>query len=1619
MAKRFSSLVLIAAALALAGLGHYYLLYQRIYIRDAVVFYVVAALLLVWAWLRVGATPDRRWALVRSALRRLGVALRGLLLRRSTRPLVVALAAVNGLAALVALLVPPPAGLLVALLLWAGGVAALMALIPWPRRVRRARPRPTPEVPPEVREVPGPVIVTAEAVQPRRYAVPLAIAGWLLLVAGAVVLALPGVPGPLEAIDDWLWPMLAELHVDAPLPPGVWSVGLALSCTGMILIAWTRGGVDRLPGMLSPGGETPPMQVTSRPSWRWLALALVGDLVWLGVVYAAAVSSTSWSVVPLWLATLAVQAVCWWRVDRARGVSSLPRLVIGHWSLVIGHWLLVIGHWLLVIGLVVAFGVTLYRLGDVPDSLWGDEGAFWWWARDLAKGVRANPFDLGVYGAFPVMGSLYQSLWVRLFGPTVWAWRLGSVVAGTLTLVPLFFLTRKLLGTRVAWSAVVLMISLPYFLAYARTGFNNIQPLLPVTLGMWLLIEATQRNSHLLAYLAGVACGVASLTYSSGHLGLILVMLVWLFFFISQGPLRRQLLGLALCLLLGWFFAAGPFVLGCLLGGKPLGSKVPESFIGNAMYGEAIFSADELTRLHPLWHFGQQRVFFEPRLYALLLGRGLVRTAVGMITGGIVVEHYVVGPLAGPGAVFFLAGLAWTLGQYRRLPAVLWAMWALVCAVLLSVFNTFPPRASHMAPIIPALAVLLAVGIWLLSDLLRRFVHPRWADWVGVVLTVVLALWGMHTYFVEMPQQYVPNLENVMFWAAQKMDRGSNLVFVVDEPYPPEFRVWGIDEFDLGVEYHSVLAEEVQAADFRALCGTTVRLSAHGETCRVFFLPESADDVLAQLHAQLGEGMVQTHVNREGQPIVLEFVPLGLETGAPASGQVEGEGYWWHPGLHWVAILLLVASAAVLLGYLVRLPVKGGAVVARSASSLRRWRPQPATHWPRWLAPTLLLACLTCAIVGQVCFAQDFLPGRSDQGPHFWSGVLFYAVSAVCLLALTWAVRTTVGAPVLPTPSQLPSLPSRRFGALKQRWRIGLLCGALLVGLALAWDLWHRAASASHAFPFALWVLMMVAYLAAFVRLPSWKMPAWKRVLDWWRIHRVEVLSVLVLAVVAFALRAYAVDSIPYSLGGDEATQGVGALEFLEGTRTNMFAISDWYFYPNFGYFSLSLSLMLFGRTVTGLRMLAVLVGTLSVLLTYLLTRRLLGRQAALIAAFFLAVQHYHLHFSRLGSINVFDTLFTPLLVYLLVGGLRKQRPGWFAAAGLTMGVAQYYYSGAKMLPFIVVVLVGYLALARRDLLRASLANIGILALGAVLAFIPLGLYEVAHPGSFAGRVPQVNTFQSGWLADEVLFSGESVLHVLGEVVLRAFLAFSYFTDQSFWYYSSIPFLDSVSAVLFMLGLIVAVRYASRNVGYLLVVTWFCLAVITGGVLTANPPASERLIITTPALAILVALGLVQFVEYGRTLLPRLAPVWRVLPAVVTLALMFTNVEYYFLDYTPTHVYGNPTVEVMTRLLKDLAAHEDYDEDVKVYFFGAPVVFYESTMSRFLAPEVEGMDVEEGWTGDLGFVDTRRRALFVFLPGRLEELEVVRAAYPDGMDTPVDSSANGQLLYTLYEVYPR
>jgi hypothetical protein len=575
MHRRLPLLVLLVTTLACTGLG-LYSCYQRTRVGPILVFYGVAGYSVIAAYLLVKPPPNQRLLLLRSALRqvtpvslrhlrtrcgepptrafrRLGVALYQLV-RRLSRVTLLTLVMLNGFAGLAVALCPSPQGLLVAFLLWTSGVIALVSA----SRSLRARAKSA--------RMAALAISDATGGRAGRCAVSVAVAGWLLLLAGLWILGLHEVPRFLEDVDIGLRQLVvAAINPQTPIPITLCVLGLLTLAAGMFLIDWGRAGVPDLAGK-----PTFTIQSSSFSTRHCLlhfrrALPLVG--IWgLGsVVYATAVRSAHWSILPLWLLALVAMLVHWWRVDRTWGASILP--------LRFERTL-----WLLAPALVLAFCVTLYRLEDVPNSVWKqDEWEFLRWARDLAMGVEyRSPFDLGVFQAFPVISSMYQSLWIKLFGFGLWSWRFGSVLIGTLTLLPLFFLVRKLLGTRIAWSATVLLICSPYFLAYTRLGYNNIQPLLPATLGLWLVLEAAQKHSGALAYLSGVACGLASLTYSAGHLSLILNLWVCLFLFVRRRELRRTLPYLTLLLVTGWLFAAGPFVFGNMLGGRSVGSKAIE-----------------------------------------------------------------------------------------------------------------------------------------------------------------------------------------------------------------------------------------------------------------------------------------------------------------------------------------------------------------------------------------------------------------------------------------------------------------------------------------------------------------------------------------------------------------------------------------------------------------------------------------------------------------------------------------------------------------------------------------------------------------------------------------------------------------------------------------------------------------------------------------------------------------------------------------------------------------------------------------------------------------------------------------------------------------------------------
>jgi hypothetical protein len=92
------------------------------------------------------------------------------------------------------------------------------------------------------------------------------------------------------------------------------------------------------------------------------------------------------------------------------------------------------------------------------------------------------------------------------------------------------------------------------------------------------------------------------------------------------------------------------------------------------------------------------------------------------------------------------------------------------------------------------------------------------------------------------------------------------------------------------------------------------------------------------------------------------------------------------------------------------------------------------------------------------------------------------------------------------------------------------------------------------------------------------------------------------------------------------------------------------------------------------------------------------------------------------------------------------------------------------------------------------------------------------------------------------------------------------------------------------------------------------------------------------------------------------------------------------------------------------------DDDSVVYLHAPPFMYWDFGTLRFFTRNREGINVPPVGEGDPIQPEPGRGILFAFLPERLAELDDVRTRYPNGQETRVHSSADGRLLYTLYEI---
>ena len=173
----------------------------------------------------------------------------------------------------------------------------------------------------------------------------------------------------------------------------------------------------------------------------------------------------------------------------------------------------------------------------------------------------------------------------------------------------------------------------------------------------------------------------------------------------------------------------------------------------------------------------------------------------------------------------------------------------------------------------------------------------------------------------------------------------------------------------------------------------------------------------------------------------------------------------------------------------------------------------------------------------------------------------------------------------------------------------------------------------------------------------------------------------LVITVVALGLRIFFLDDVPGGLHVDEmGVANFAALHVFppQGMTINPFqtgASSQ----PVLYHYLIRLSFFIFDYSIAGLRISSVIAGTLAVLATFVVVHVFADRRTALLTAVLITFYHYHIHWSRIGLNNIWDTLWVPLVLAFLAWGYRKNWSGGAVLSGLALGLSQYFYSGNKI----------------------------------------------------------------------------------------------------------------------------------------------------------------------------------------------------------------------------------------------------------------------------------------------------------------------------------------------------
>lgn len=463
-------------------------------------------------------------------------------------------------------------------------------------------------------------------------------------------------------------------------------------------------------------------------------------------------------------------------------------------------------------------------------------------------------------------------------------------------------------------------------------------------------------------------------------------------------------------------------------------------------------------------------------------------------------------------------------------------------------------------------------------------------------------------------------------------------------------------------------------------------------------------------------------------------------------------------------------------------------------------------------------------------------------------------------------------------------------------------------------------------------------------------------IITWWdgkfaslrekiRTNETELITLSLILGMAFLLRTIGLSAHPYPWSGDEASIGIEAQRILSGEVTNYFD-TGWSSQPNWSFVPTAFTEFIFGRNILAVRMASALAGTLAVLFTYLTARVLFNRTIGILAAAFLATLPYNVHFSRIGVGNIVDSLFSSMLFWLIAKALKDDNPRFYYIAGIVGGLCIYTYVGTRLALILGVIIFLFVIIRQRGYFASHLKHLSAFSFGVTLSAAPQAAYFARHPDIFFGRLGQEGIFFNGWLTQRMIQTGQSQWDILINQFTRTIMVFIASPAPGNFFNSPEPYLTGLGSILFLLGMAIALAHILET-RYFMLLVWFWAVILFGGILTLNPPANTRMLMTSPPLAILMALGTFKITEYLQKfrIFPERGAISIFLAAVLVIS--YQNINFYMIKYRNNMYFENANGEFAMEV--GLAAN-DIGGGYMIYILGSPRVFSSFPTLTFLSP---------------------------------------------------------------------